>query len=103
MNLYQVPPDVKEKEKVIGGLFDWGQFFWMLGGAGIAIVLFSVSYMTLNSEIFSLILGVIGLTTCLPFVFVKKKGLTLFRYLTLKRKLRSQKGDLANKRKEVIE
>lgn len=103
MNLYQVPPDVKEKEKVIGGMFDWGQFFWMLGGAGVAIALFATSYMTIHSEVLSIILGVIGLSTCLPFVFIKKKGHSLFRYLTLKRKLKKQNGNLVNKRKDVIE
>lgn len=103
MNIYQVPPDTKEKEKVIGGLFDWGQFFWMLAGAGIGILLFAISYLTIGSEVFSIILGLLGIATCLPFVFVKKKELSLFTYLLYKRKLKQQNGNLINKRKDVME
>lgn len=103
MNMYQVPPDTKEKEKIIGGLFDVTQFFWFLAGAAIAIVLFAISYLTIGNEIFSIILGLIGLSTSLPFVFIRKKEMTLYRYLFYKRKLKKQKGDLINKRKDVIE
>lgn len=103
MNMYQVPPDTKEKEKVIGGLFDWGQFFWMLAGAAVGILLFAVSYLTIGSEVLSIILAILGIATCLPFVFVKKKELTLFNYLMYKRKLKNQNGNLVNKRKDVME
>lgn len=103
MNMYQVPPDTKEREKVIGGMFDWGQFFWMLAGAGVGILLFAISYVLIKSEIFSILLAIVGISTSLPFVFVKKKGLPLFTYLNYKRKLKKQNGNLINKRKDVIE
>lgn len=103
MNLYPVPPDTKEKEKVIGGLFDWGQFFWMLAGAAIGILLFAGTYITIGSEVLSAILGILGIATCLPFVFVKKRELSLFTYLMYKRKLKNQTGKLINKRKDVME
>ena len=103
MNMYQVPPDTKEKEKVIGGLFDWGQFFWFLAGAGIGISVFMVVLSVTGIPILAGILGLLGILTTFPFVFVKKKELTLFSYLYYKRKLKKQTGKLVNKRKEVIE
>ena len=103
MNMYQVPPDTKEKEKVIGGLFDWGQFFWFLTGAGIGIMVFTVVLSVTGVPILAGILGLIGILTTFPFVFVKKKELTLFKYLYYKRKLKKQNGRLINRRKDVIE
>lgn len=103
MNMYQVPPDTKEKEKVIGGLFDWGQFFWFLAGAGIGIMVFTVVLSVTGVPILAGILGLIGILTTFPFVFVKKKELTLFKYLYYKRKLKKQNGRLINRRKDVIE
>lgn len=103
MNMYQVPPDIKEREKVIGGLFDWGQFFWFLAGAGIGIVIFATLYTLTGIPILAGIFGLLGISTSLPFVFIKKKELTLFNYLYLKRKLKKQKGKLMNRRKDVIE
>lgn len=103
MNMYQVPPDTKEKEKVIGGLFDWGQFFWFLAGAGIGIGVFFTVFTVTGIPILAGILGLMGITTTLPFVFVKKKGMTLFSYLYYKRKLKKEKANLVNRRKDVIE
>ncbi|WP_442638136.1 PrgI family protein [Rossellomorea marisflavi] len=103
MRMYQVPPDTREKEKVIGGLFDWNQFFWFLAGAGIGIGLFFIVITVTGLPILAGILGLIGISTTLPFVFVKKKDLTLYQYLTFKRKLKKQTGHLINRRKDVTE
>lgn len=103
MNMYQVPPDTKEKEKVIGGLFDWGQFFWFLLGAAIGIVVFAILYVLTGIPILAGIFGLLGIASTLPFVFVKKKGLSLFSYLYYKRKLKRQSGKLINRRKGVTE
>lgn len=103
MNMYQVPPDTREKEKVIGGLFDWNQFFWFLAGAGIGISIFFVVLTVTGVEILAGILGLIGISTTLPFVFIKKKDLSLYQYLYFKRKLKKQTGNLVNRRKDVIE
>ena len=32
MRSYTVPPDINEKEKIIGGILNINQFFWLLGG-----------------------------------------------------------------------
>lgn len=103
MNMYQVPPDTKEKEKVIGGLFDWGQFFWFLAGAGIGILIFTVLFVITGIPILAGIFGLMGIGSSLPFVFVKKKELSLFKYMYYKRNLKNQNGKLINRRKEVIE
>lgn len=103
MSMYQVPPDTKEKEKVIGGLFDWGQFFWFLAGGALGISSFMVVISITGIPILAGIVGIIGILSTFPFVFVKKKEMTLFSYLYYKRKLKKQTGDLVNRRKDVIE
>ena len=103
MNMYQVPPDTKEKEKVIGGLFDWGQFFWFLAGTAIGISIFALLMLITGIPILSGIFGLLGITSALPFVFVKKKELSLFKYIYYKRLLKKQTGKLINRRKEVLE
>lgn len=102
MNMYQVPPDTKEKEKVIGGLFDWGQFFWFLAGAGIGIIIFFVEMTITNVPLLAGIFGLMGVATTLPFVFVKKRGMTLFSYLYYRNKLKRENAFLPNRRKDVI-
>ena len=99
--MYPVPPDTKEKEKVIGGLLTWTQFFWLLGGAVLGIMLFIIAYVTLSSKIVSILLLLIGFGSSLPFVFFKKHDLTLSKYLYYKHILKKQTGTLINRRKDV--
>jgi hypothetical protein len=100
MRVYQIPPDMNEKEKVIGGILNINQFFWVLGGLILGAIVFAGVFLILGAQIGA----VMGLLACLsgfPFVIYKKNGLTLYQYLTYKRKFNNKVQKLANIRKEV--
>lgn len=97
MRSYNIPPDMNEKEKIIGGVLDLGQFFWILGGLLLGALVFVILFPLLNkfSLIFALIFGLSGV----PFVVIKKEGLTLFEYHKRKRKFNKKTHKLPNRRK----
>ena len=89
MSTYIVPPDMKEKEKIVGGVLTFPQFGWLMGGLVLAGVIFIVLFPLMN--IFGLVLALpVGLVFGLPFAFYKKEDLTFFRYLVLKRKFKGK-------------
>lgn len=101
MGMYQIPPDTKEKEKVIGGMFNLVQFLWLLGGLGIGLVLFLTFSGITGSLGVGLFFALIGIGVSLPFAFYKKRDLSFFQYLKFKHKLKNKNVYLVNKRKDV--
>lgn len=81
--VYQMPPDTREKEKIIGGLLTMGQLLWILVGVGIYGIFLFTFFSVLKFA--ALVLGLPLLAIGVPFAFVKKEELPLFRYLVLKR------------------
>lgn len=100
MRVYQIPPDMKEKEKIIGGILNINQFFWILAGLLIGAGFFAVAFNIIGGTA-SLVIGVILSLSGIPFVVYKKKGLTLFQYLKYKRLFKNKVHHLPNIRKEV--
>lgn len=98
--MYQIPADMKEKEKVIGGILTMIQFFWILGGLGLGLMMLVIALAITGSLIVGAVFIVLGLIASLPFAFYTKKGLSLFQYLRYKRKLSKKTVILVNKRKE---
>lgn len=101
MTVYQVPPDTKEKEKVIGGLLDWVQFFWLLSGFVLGLILAFIAYSITTSIVLSVIFAIIGIVSTIPFALIKKLDMPLFTYLRRKRALKKKTKKLLNIRKEV--
>lgn len=101
MTVYQVPPDTKEKEKVIGGLLDWTQFFWLLAGFVLGMLLAFLVYLGTRSVFLSVLMGVIGFGPSVPFALVKKMEMPLFTYLRRKHALKKKTKKLINMRKDV--
>jgi hypothetical protein len=101
MRVYTVPPDMKEKEKIIGGILNINQFFWILGGLVLGASVFALTFTLTKMGGFSLTLGGLFCLTGVPFALYKKNGLTLFQYITRKRKFKKKVKHLPNKRKEV--
>jgi len=101
MRTYQIPPDMKEKEKVVGGILNVNQLFWVLGGLGVGGCVFGLTFTLTGAGSFSIILGVIFCLSGLPFALKKVKGLTLYEYLYRKRKFKKKIKHLPNIRKEV--
>ena len=98
---YQVPPDMKEKEKIIGGLLTLQQFYWILGGTGLGAVLFIATYVLTHIGFLAIMLGILGIASGVPFAIVKKNDLPLFTYLSRKRQFKKKEKKLINKRKDV--
>lgn len=96
MRTCRVPPDINEKEKVIGGILDINQFFWLLGGLllGAGVFLICSSFMGK----FALIPGGVFSLTGVPFVLIKPQDLTLFEYLKRKRVFKKKVKYLPNKK-----
>lgn len=101
MAQYQVPPDTKEKEKVIGGLLNWVQFFWLLAGFVLALILAFIAYTLFESVIISIVMALIGFGTSVPFALVKRMDMPLFTYLRRKHLLKKKTKNLINMRKDA--
>jgi hypothetical protein len=101
MSVYQVPPDTKEKEKVIGGMLNWTQFFWLLAGFVFALMLVFLTYLVTKSIILCAVIFLIGFGFSVPFALVRKLDMPLFTYLSRKRSMQKKTKNLINKRKDV--
>jgi hypothetical protein len=98
MRSYQTLPDISEKEKIVGGLLNINQLFWLIGGVVFGGIMFAFTY-KINVR-FGGFLFLTGILSSVPFVFIKPKGLTFFRYLYLKYKYRKKTKKLPNSREE---
>lgn len=103
MRIYSVPPDTREKEKIIGGLLNINQFLWLLGGLVLGAVFFAVVYKLTGFVGLSAFIGILFASAGLPFAFYKKKEYTLYQYLYYKHKFKKKTKKLPNARKEVSE
>ena len=98
MAVYFMPPDTREKEKIIGGLFTWNQAGWLFGAFMLALAVFSIMLSVTGSLALSLIFAFLIGGTLLPFVFVKRNGLTLFQYLMRKHKFNKKTKHLIKRK-----
>lgn len=95
MQNYQTLPVTSEKEKIVGGVLNINQLFWLIGGAVFGLIMFFSVYKL--STTLGAILLIFGILSSTPFIFYKpKEGLTLFRYLFLKRKFKKKTKKLMN-------
>lgn len=100
MRMYQIPPDTREKEKIIGGVLDLYQFFWILIGLLIGAGVFALLFFLIGG-IFSIVIGAIFCLTGVPFAFYRKNGLTLFQLIKYTYLFNKKNHYLPNMRKEV--
>ena len=91
-----IPPDMKEKEKIVGGLLNINQLLWVIAGGVFGAILFGMTFLLFSSLIFSIILFVLGLVTSLPFVFYKRNDLTLYQYLKYSYDFKMKTKELPN-------
>jgi hypothetical protein len=95
---YNVPADVREKEKIIGGLLTLGQFLWIAGGFLLGLAALAGIYMTTKTFVLAVPVGIMFATTGLPFAFYKKNGVELPVYIIRKIKFNRKTHKLINKR-----
>lgn len=96
---YVVPPDVRDDEKIVGGIFTKSQFIFLIlgfvGGMALTILLYS---MTKNFVIAAFGL-IIGLTIAVPFAVIKIRSagdMELFKYLVKKWKYKKRQKEYKN-------
>lgn len=95
---YEIPPNTNEQEKAIGGVLTFIQFFWLLGGALLGILVYITMFSVTKIQFISIPLGILVALSGIPFAFVKKHEMTLFNYITTKRKFNKKNKKLINRR-----
>jgi len=84
MAVYNVPPDISEKEKIVGGILTSAQLICLLAGIGGAAIFSFIFFAIIKTAAI-----ILGLIIFVPiggaFAMVKVKGLSLFEYLKRKR------------------
>lgn len=95
---YGVPADVREKEKIIGGLLTIGQFGWCVAGFLIGLASFAGTFLLIRSMAISAMIGIPLAFSGLPFAFYKKNGVPLPIYIVRKIQFKSKTHKLPNQR-----
>lgn len=80
---YQMPPDISEREKIVGGVLSAGQLLWMVGGVAIAVALSLGLNKALGAGSFIIGIPIGGAFGCV-FAFVKPYKLSFARFVKLK-------------------
>lgn len=96
---YIVPPDVRDDEKIVGGIFTKSQFMFLVigfvAGMGLTIFLYSISKNFVVAA-FGLITG---LVVTAPFAVIKVRSagdMELFKYLVKKWKYSKRQKEYKN-------
>lgn len=97
--VYKVPPNMKIKEKVIGGVLTLPQGAWLGAGLVLGLVVFALLFGMMGK--LALFFGFLISLSGVPFAFYKKEQLSLFEYLRLKKIFDKKSKELPNKRKVV--
>ena len=96
--IYNVPADVREKEKIIGGLLTIAQGAWLMGGFILGLGSFAGTYMFTGMVPLAIITGLPIACTGIPFAFFKKNGIPLPTNIVRKYKFKRKSHKLINKR-----
>lgn len=93
---HPVYPDMREKEKIFGGILTAGEFAWILGFSIVGVILGLLAVK---------VVGAVGLVLFIPFcgagcfmAFYKKHEMSMIKYLMLKRKYKKKLKRYPNRR-----
>lgn len=96
--IYNVPADVREKEKIIGGILTIGQGAWLMGGFVLGLGSFAGVYLLTKIVPLAIIVGFPNACLGVPFAFIKKNGVPLPTYIVRKYKFNKKSHKLINRR-----
>ena len=82
MALYNMPPDTREKEKIVGGIFDFTQMLWIVAGAGAFVIQALILYRFIG--FFCVVTGLGFIIAGFFLAIAKKDDLPYPTYLYLK-------------------
>ena len=83
-SVHSMPPDTREREKIVGGVLDFIQLLWLAGGFVICVAITMAFFKSLG--FFSLVFGIPFVAAGAVFAFMKKENLPLPKYIKLKMK-----------------
>lgn len=98
MPRYPVPPDIREKEKVVGGILTLSQTLILVAGGALTFVLVQTLF-KLTGLIPVAILGAAPMAPALWLALGKKKeygNMEMFQYLILKRRFNRSRKEYPN-------
>lgn len=96
--VYNVPADIREKEKIIGGILTFSQGVWLMAGFALGLGSFAGVYLLTKFVPLALLVGLPNACAGIPFAFFKKNGVSLPTYIVRKIKFNKKNHKLINKR-----
>ena len=97
--VYTVPADVREREKIIGGILSMAQFVWVIAGFLVGLASLSGVYLLTRTFVLAAPIGIMFACSGLPFAFYKKNGVEWPVYIKRKIQHSRKTHKLINKRK----
>lgn len=92
-----MPPDINEKEKIVGGILTLGQVGWIAIGAACCLTT-GLLLKLMDFGWFGFIVGIPFIIQGFRFALVKKEDLTLFKYYKVKAGFKRKTKYLPNTR-----
>lgn len=83
MRSYSVPPDTREKERIVGGILTWEETQYFILGVILCAVIFAVFSVTLDA-VLGAILGLPLLATGPVLAFMKVEDIPVVEYYRLR-------------------
>ncbi len=80
--IYNMPPDTREREKIVGGVMDITQLAWLAAGFGLYVIHALIMFRFVNW--ICLVVGIVFLVWGCIFAFKKKDDMPYPRYLRYK-------------------
>ena len=96
---YMVPPDVRDDEKIVGGIFTKSQFIFLVLGFVVGMALTIGLYSMSKNFMFSALGMVVSLIIAFPFAVVRIRSagdMELFKYLVKKWKYKKRQKEYRN-------
>jgi hypothetical protein len=98
MKSYSVPPDTREKERIVGGILTWEQTQYFILGVVLCAIVFVTISATLDS-ILGVILGLPLLAAGPVLAFMKLEGIPIMEYYRLRYRHRRKNLQLPYQRR----
>lgn len=99
MAQYPIPQDMREKEKIIGGIFTMTQFAFVAIGVALGLLLGLGAYSLTGSLVFTVVVIVLIVGLFAPFGFVtlpKYGDIELYQYVIMLIKYKKSNKDFLN-------
>lgn len=91
---YKMTPDTREKEKVVGGIFDLSQIMWIILGFGLFLIIGLILYRPIG--FFAFVLGLPFFIAGFVFAIKKVENMPYFTYLRYKYKFNHKTKEYIN-------